>query len=1156
VHIRYAQAVVEHERAGGFHLGNQTMNITATDIATYLKCRHRSVLDHAARAGSLERIHVTDAFSDLVRERGIRHEQAFVVHLRSLGLTIEEVAGVGVTEALIADTMRHMRSGVDVIVQGALRDHEVVGRIDVLRRVPGASQLGPWAYEPIDAKLAQESSAASVLQLCAYAELLDRVQGRPPEMLGIVTPWSDFEPQRFRYSDVAAYYRRVKQQLLASFEERAALESSYPLPNIHCDACSWYPRCDRQWRKDDHLCLVAGIRHDQVVELAGRNITSAKQFSAQPLPLAWKPERGSVANLTRVREQARIQVEAREAVALRFEMLPVEPGFGLARLPEPSPGDVFFDLESDPFAGEYGLEYLFGYQFLRAGHPEYVAHWALDRESEKHAFQTFVDFLTLRWKEYPAFHVYHYAPYEPAALKRLMGRYATREEEIDELLRAGVFVDLYAVVRHALRASVESYSLKRLEPFYGFQRSVPLNEANASLATLHALIELERAPQIPDGIHNVVGGYNHDDCRSTAALRDWLELLRTHTIAEGIDIPRPLPKKDGAPNEQISNWILRITPVVDGLLAGIPADSAARTPDQQARWILAHLIDWHRREQKATWWEYFRLADLSAEDLLDERKGLAGLEFLGSIGGTALAPIHRYRFRPQDSDVRRGDKLKDVGGVELGTVHDISHDALVVDIKRRKDHANRHPLAVFAHDVIKSHVIAEALLRIGEHVRRVGFDSGEHYVAATDLLLRQKPRFGNEPLRRDGESALDATIRLAHRIGVGVLPVQGPPGAGKTYTGARFICELIRCGKKVGITAQSHKVIRNLIVAVLKQAQELDIRLSCCHKVTEVDEPLEGLTFTLANEELDAVVQQPRTVGAGTAWYWARPEAAESIDVLVVDEAAQMSLANVVAISQSARAVVLLGDPQQLDQPLQGTHPEGCEVSALQHLLAGAATVAADRGIFLEETWRLHPRICQMTSELFYANKLQSRAGLEHQRVNSNGPLSGAGLRFLWIDHRGNQSSSIEEARAIAGLVESTLSSGSTWVDQSGKERLLRLEDFLIITPYNAQAHAIRQLLPTAYVGTVDKFQGQEAPIAIYSVATSSHADAPRGMEFLYSLKRFNVATSRAKGLCVLVASPQILDAECATPRHMQLVNAFCRFVEIADPVIGPLSQQ
>jgi predicted RecB family nuclease len=383
-----------------------------------------------------------------------------------------------------------------------------------------------------------------------------------------------------------------------------ASEQTYPDPVEHCDICRWRQVCDKRRHDDDHLCLVAGISKLQINELKARAIATVRGLASMPTPLDWKPSRGSADSYVRIREQARIVVEAREAGTGKFELLPVEHGFGLTRLAEPSVGDIFFDIEGDPFVGEHGLEYLFGYLF-KDGHGAlvYEGDWAFTRADEKRAFEKFVDFVMARWARFPDLHVYHYAPYEPAALKRLMGRYATREEEVDRMLRAGLFVDLYYVVRHGLRASVESYSIKRLEPFCGFQRETPLSDANAALADLQANLELDDAPSISDETKATVRAYNTDDCRSALILRDWLETQRAGLIADGVDVPRPQPG-DGAPKERITDWLLKINALIGRLTSDVPAGPEERDAGQQARWILANILDYrtHSRRSMCCLW--------------------------------------------------------------------------------------------------------------------------------------------------------------------------------------------------------------------------------------------------------------------------------------------------------------------------------------------------------------------------------------------------------------------------------------------------------------------------------------------------------------------------------------------------------------------------
>jgi uncharacterized protein len=448
-----------------------------------------------------------------------------------------------------------------------------------------------------------------------------------------------------------------------------------------------------------------------------------------------------------------------------------------------------------------------------------------------------------------------------------------------------------------------------------------------------------------------------------------------------------------------------------------------------------------------------------------------------------------------------------------------------VDIKKRMDSVGLHPEAVFAHKIVKSKELAESLARLGDYVAQNGMIGYGPYQAGRDLLLREAPRIGGDAIRREKETALAGALRIARKLTGGVLPVQGPPGTGKTFIGARMICELVKAGRRVGITANSHKVIRNLLDEIVRAADEMGIELQCIEKIAEEEDAVPRIKCTTDNAEVFREISTSCRVAAGTAWLWAREEAFETVDVLFVDEAAQMSLANVLAVSQAGKSIVLLGDPQQLDQPVKGTHPEGVDVSALDYILGQNQTISADKGLFLEETWRLHPRICAFTSELFYDGRLRSRNGLEIQHIKSTGLVKGTGLRFIPVPHEGNQNSSPEEADQILGLVNDIIDTRTAWVDRHGEERLLTLDDILIIAPYNAQVFELQQRLPAARIGTVDKFQGQEAPIVVYSMTTSTHADAPRGMEFLYSSKRLNVATSRAKCICVIVGSPALFEA-------------------------------
>lgn len=1119
---------------------------SATDLVGFLNCESLTAFDKAVALGKAKKPKVWSPLLEVLWERGLKHEKEYIDFLVQQDLSTVTIDGIEITDEAISQTLDAMKVGTDVIIQAALRDGDWVGRADILIKVAGESDLGGWLYEPVDTKLARETKAGSVIQLCLYAELLKTMQGVAPHNMAIIPPHNEFEADVFRYNDYAAYFRYIKSSFEQAITEDA--DAPYPEPKSHCDVCRWRETCSMRRREDDHLSLVANLSKAQQIELKANGIDTLAGLANAPLPLEFEPSRGSVQSLEKAREQARVQLASRGQEIPVYEVLDHQKGFGLSQLPRPSDGDIFLDFEGDPFVGDGGLEYLTGYVFLNDGEWNHEAVWALDRTQERKAFEDFVDFIIDRKTQFPDMHIYHYAPYEPAALKRLMGRYASREEEIDQLLRSESFVDLYTIVRSAIRAGVESYSIKKLEPIFGYERVKPMHEANLALAKLQGDLELGRPEDVSSEIMDEVQAYNYDDCFSTLALRNWLENVRADQINNGVEIKRPEIATSEI-SKELSQWIKRVNELVHRLTDGIPADFDEWTDEHNALWVLAHTLDFHRREAKSLWWDFFRLRDLAPDDLFDERAGLAELKFVERVGGTDKCPIHRYSFSPQETDIRGEDDLKQIGGDGFGKVESISVDHGTVDIKKLGKTRDLHPQAVFKHKVIRAEVLKEALMRLGEYVADNGITGEGEFQAARDLLLRLAPRGIATPLIKDGEETLDAARRIVCKMSGGILPIQGPPGAGKTYSGGRIICDLVNQGKTVGITANSHKVIRNMLDGVIEAAKELEIDVQCVQKPKERQDDVDGISFVNNNDQLIASLGTTAQVGGATAWFWARPDVHEKVDVLFVDEAAQMSLANVLAISSAAKTLVLLGDPQQLDQPVVGSHPEGTDVSALTHLIGEQETIGENQGLFLEETWRLHPDITRFTSELFYDGKLESRENNKRIGLTGAAPVSDTGLYILPVEHSGNVNSSAEEAEAIKHLIADILSDQPQWTDRLGKTRDLNLDDILVITPYNAQVFEIQQRIPGLRVGTVDKFQGQEAPIAIYSTATSSQEDAPRGMEFLYNLNRLNVATSRAKCACVLVTSPQLMEAQCRTPKQMQLANAFCRYKELASDI-------
>jgi predicted RecB family nuclease len=1155
-----------------------------TDLVGFLACEHLTQLDRASFVGFLEKSKTVDEELQLLIDKGLEHETRYLGQLAAAGLRITEIQQTDHSSAgLLAArsrTIEAMQSGVDVIYQATFIEGGWSGQADFLRRVdrPDApSRVGPWVYEPEDTKLALSAKAGALVQLLTYARMIEAVQGVAPEQVHVVLGREAPTKTSFRVADYAAYHRLVSQRF-----EDLVIRGEPPGPEIlevvadpveHCGVCAWASHCGALRYRTGHLSRVSFIRRDEVEKLRTAGVPTIWALGGLTAP------RPRIAGLTgdvldRLTDQAAMQLEeARTGVRFHriLEHPEPPPARGLLTLPEPSPLDIFFDFEGDRFALDGGLEYLFGWveapaAGVAAQDAPFSTIWAHDRASERQALETFVDYVVGRRATDPGMHVYHYAPYEPTTLHRLTQRHDTRQEDLDVLLRAGVFVDLYRAVRQGVRVSSESYSIKRLEPLYDLTR-----DADGIAKALSSMIAYERWLRDRDpAILDDIAAYNRDDCISTLMLRDWLEERRVELVAaRGVDPGRPL-SGSGEASEERRAVDAEVAALRAALTADIPAgtlEAETLDPERQARRLLGNLLGWHRREARADWYEWFRLRDLGADDLVRDATALGVSRFDGEAGSMAKSKVFRWRFDPQqETKLHTGDEVvaaPELDGADLdpiGTIVGLDLEAGEVTVKVRpsKQRSDMDLIVGFLPGTpIRTTQHQRSLAALGRWVADHGIDADGPYRAVRDVLLRRPPRLvgtaPETPLVGADTPPNEAARGRAIGLDQSCLAIQGPPGSGKTHTGAAIVLDLLRAThspdrpRVVGITAFSHAAISNLLREVARQArggrvprilQKADPDDWC--GLPEVERAGDNKTIDdrLAARTVDLV--------AGTTWLWSRPDLAGSIDTLIVDEAGQIALANLAAIGRASTNLVLLGDPRQLSQPLKGAHPIGADKSALEHLVGDHDAIPDDLGIFLAQTRRLHPAICAFTSELFYEGRLQPLPGLERQAViGPDDELSGSGLRWMPVRHVGRSNASPEEA-AVAGEVVRDLMSRS-FRDRTGAERPIRAADILVVSPYNAQVALLRQVLPTdVRAGTVDKFQGQEAPVVIYSMATSTPDDMPRDMTFLFSQNRFNVATSRAQALVVLVCNPMLLTVACKTPDQMRLANALARFVEFA----------
>ncbi|WP_245854902.1 TM0106 family RecB-like putative nuclease [Flavimobilis soli] len=1088
--------------------------------------------------------------------------------------------------------------------QAELFDGTFSGRADFLVRTDDG-------YAVYDTKLARHAKVTAVLQLAAYADQLQRAGITVAPEAHLVL--GDRTTSTHRIDDIVPLlrFRRSRVEALVEQHMRATEPIAWGAPGI--TACGRCDTCQEEVAAHRDVLLVANLSTVQRARLNAAGIETIDDLAASDGPVPGI----SGGTLATLRAQARLQViqsppdgdaptlpDGRPRITV--DVFAPE---ALRRLPRPDAGDIYFDFEGDPLWAEdgsvdWGLEYLFGLvtePSSKDDEPPFVPIWAHDRAQEKKALERFLALVVERRAQHPGMHVYHYAPYETTALKRLVGRHGIGEDVLDDLLRSGVFVDLYAIVRASLRTSQPSYSIKYLEPLYTPTARAGVTNAQDSITEYAEACRL-RDTGDTDGFEaklDEIGAYNRDDCISTRRLRDWL-LARAaehgvHPTAGSASAP-----DDGATTAQPapSELALRIQAAQAALLAHVRDDVARpdRTPDEQALAMLAAAMDYHRREERPAWWEHFdRLAtpvdewtsrsafrpaettpgvlEVHAADwqapVKPKRTWCRTLTVVGQLEpgtdlteGTTVWPVYRGPAGDGMKGSATGDLVWNPSGAKVLEIRSDGEQTTLVlaeSCPGGQSGWTALPVALAPSITSLGKPLATAITDLAERVvQSLGSpDAGGPELpplAMLDLLRRVPPRLREgaawpteEEREHDPIAAITRTVRT---LDGSYLAVQGPPGTGKTHTGSHVIAELVAAGWKVGVVAQSHAVVENMLRAVQKAGVDPDQ----IAKKPPTDQPVEDGAdhpwVPLKDEKTFAgfFARHDATgtgyVVGGTAWDFASPRKLPDggYDLLVVDEAGQFALANTLAVAQAARNVMLLGDPQQLPQVSQGVHPEPVETSALGWLMGDHTTLPDHLGFFLAESWRMHPAVCDAVSRLSYDGRLTSRPGVAETRS-----LDGVepGVRTVLVEHHGNATVSDAEADEVVAQVAAVV--GRRWQDPAAKtpeDRPLAAADVLVVAAYNAQVAAIRHRLDRAgfrdtRVGTVDKFQGREAPVAIVSFAASSGAEVPRGIGFLLNRNRVNVAVSRAKHHAVIVRSPALVDHLPTTPAGVAELGAF-----------------
>ena len=1196
-----------------------------SDLTRYMGSPFASWMDRFAieYSGETPAKDPADALMTSLAQKGYAHEGALESAFIEQGKRLVKIDGASADEKY-TNTLEAMRKGVDVIVQARLELDPFGGYADFLVKVAhaesdqhspqkssllGTSLLGNdlsnYHYEVWDTKLANHLKPTFVIQLCCYAQMLESIQGHLPEFITVVL--GNGENERLRTSDFYYYFQTLKSSFIAA---QSNFDSgNRPDPADSKNWGDWSNVAEQLLVEKDHLFQVATITKSQIKKLNHAGIETMQQLADFESQVEGKGESKHVSGinptvLAKLKAQAAIQKRSAGNDIPQFEIIKPagDQKSGLALLPPYSPFDVFFDIEGYPL-DEGGLEYLWGNTYFDVplagkdnGNRQFIDFWAHNQEEEKQCFQDFIHWVYQRWQQDPTMHIYHYANYEIAACRKLMGRYGVCEHEVDQLLRNEVFVDLYKIVKGGLLLGEPRYSIKNVEHLYRGKRETEVGNGSDSVVVYEQWRKLNQLGEQGDTwqtskILNDIRDYNIDDCDSTQELVEWLRKQQAeHSIVflGKTEVTEPEVK------EEITERTQRRDRLLNRVLSERETNPAKASLTENLAWTL----EFHRREAKPVFWRLFERLGLSHVDLMDDLDCLACCE---RTERAAFKPTPRarnlayeYRFDPaqefkgvQKQFYLLGIETKDGNRAKVTFIRDESDlENGLVALQSKEEPPSI--ISLIPDEYVNPNPIPQAIDQRVSEYENGELASGKS--AIIDFLTRSKPRFktgafsshSDEPAvpahscapdirpsidliapSHDPQERLQQIIQAISNLDHSYLTIQGPPGAGKSYTGKHVIAELVKSGARVGIASNSHKAINHLLLSTAKYCNKAGI--SATFGCTKDNEPelVEYDVAILKNNELVNHIQPGCVIGT-TAWGFARDDMADQLDYLFVDEAGQVAVANLIAMSRSATNLILMGDQMQLGQPSQGTHPADSGLSVLDYLLHETPTIPADMGVFLGTTYRMHSRVNQFISEHIYEGKLASHPDNDQRIIevpidyNDKGPLNvEAGLVFVPVAHEGNTQASDEEVAEIKTLANALIGrifhtgiapadpsphhmSAPMQVKSDSETRTIGWNDILFVAPYNHQVSKLRTALgEQAKVGSVDKFQGQEAPIVFLSMCASDASESPRGLDFLFDKHRINVAISRAQTLAVVVGNPAIGKTPVNRVDQLKRVNLF-----------------
>ena len=1089
-------------------------NITAYSIQDFSQCQYKTWLDYINPPDNFPQN--IDPWLEIIRKIGLEHEESYLQKIKE-SQTVYEIDKNLNTSEKEKLTERAIKNGEDIIYQPYLKYKKFTGSPDFLVKKQGY-------YEPWDIKSSFKLKVENILQLCHYSFILEKQYNNFSPTGKIIL--RDETVENIEIKKYYDYFLNLNKRV-DSFIHNPKVIPEASKCNL-CNVCDYKLLCENNWKNQDHLNQVANIKKNQINFLKNEKIDTLEKLAN----LNFKKNIKGInkASLDILVQQAKLQFNYKQTNQLEHKIIFEEKKkindqnklIGFELLPPPSENDLFFDIEGYPMyfdsnSKTSGLEYLFGIYYRSFGKESFIKFLAINNEEEKIAFEKLVDFIFKHLKKHKDAHVYHYNSYEETALKKLSQKYEVKIKEVDFILRENKFVDLFKVVKDSILLSAENYRLKTIEKFYNLGRDEDIASGQDSLVAFENYLESGHEEILDEIIL-----YNKQDCKSLIFLQSWLNDLK----------PKEIKYKEldeiiiSEKSIEIINQEKEVENVIDKL----------KDEDLKLKPILSQLNFYNRKEQRAEWWNYFSNIKKNTEDLIEDNSCIGALNLI-SKNEEGVNNILEFNFPNQITKMKPGDYVLDQNGENSSSIISIDYTNFKVTLKQNKK--KEIPNSLTPSQPMNITTIDNS---VADFIKDFNYQNS--YPAIKDFLFRKDSKYINKIDLSKNSSIENITERIKN-LNSSYLVMQGPPGTGKSYTSSRVILKLIELNYRVAIVCHSHKAIINLLETIDSYSVEQSYKFKGIYNSgnRKINQEFKNIEIGNTNK-LDLKKFQ---LVAGTAWALSNMNHRENskkdkiFDFIFFDEAGQLSISKVIASSLSSKNIVMIGDHMQLPQPSLGIIEGESSLSPIEYLIKEKNTISDQKGIFLEKTYRMHPTICEFISDSFYEKRLITDKDNSNQKIikNNNNSVKN-GIYLVDLNHSGSSVQNINEVDFINNIYKKLIN--KKWINRNLEKSLISNKDLLVISPFNAQVNLLKEHLPpNSQIGTIDNFQGQEAPIVIISYTSSDPESIPRGSDFFFDFRRLNVSLSRAKCIGIIILNNKLLNYHCSTIEDMERLNYFCK---------------